>query len=303
MLLPRRCAVAFACSVACVSPIEAWRTPFGGVQFGCVGSTGRILLPCGQCVECRLARSSEWALRCVHEAKLYRRNAFVTLTYGEGCALSLYYDDFRLFVRRARRELGPLRYFMGGEYGELNRRPHFHALLFGVDFPDRYFHGRSPSGEVIYRSPVLESLWKHGFSSCGEVTYESAGYVARYVVKKLTGQDALDGYKFLQEETGELVDVEPEFGRMSLNPGIGARFFERYHSEMTVRDAVVWNGVEHALPRYYDKLWERMDPEGFEEAKLKRQALRERGENAPARLVARRQVAEARLAFKRRGKV
>lgn len=289
--------------MSCVSPIEAWRSPYGGVQFGCVGSTGRLLLPCGQCIECRLARSGEWAVRCVHEAKLHRRNAFITLTYSDDSkGLSLDYHEFQLFLRRARKELGPLRYLCAGEYGEENRRAHFHALLFGVDFPDRYFFKRSPSGEIVYRSPVLESLWKDGFSSCGDLTYQSAAYVARYVVKKVNGDGKAEAYQRVTE-FGELVEVEPEFGRMSLNPGIGARFWEKYHAEITVRDSVILGGVEHPVPRYYNKLWERQDPEGYKEAKEARRALRERGENAPARLLARKAVAEARLAFKKRGKV
>ncbi|AXH71825.1 MAG: replication initiator protein [Microviridae sp.] len=287
--------------------------PYGGVQFQPVGSVGRVLLPCGQCIECRLSKAREWALRCVHESKLYRHSSFVTLTYDDDHlnSYSLDYRDFQLFAKRTRQEIGPFRFFMAGEYGEENWRPHFHALLFGVSFSDRQFLKKSPSGQTIYRSKILSDLWKNGLVSVGDVTFESAGYVARYVVKKRTGVDAQEHYMRVDPRTGEVVQLVPEFCRMSngggrgseKHGGIGARFYWKFKEEMKVRDSVVLGGVEHSMPRYYDKLAERDDSAEFEVRKLARQGLRERGENAPPRLVARRTVAEARLAFKRRGKV
>lgn len=244
-------------------------------------------------------------MRCMHESKCHARNAFVTLTYRDDHlhARNLVYEDFQLFRLRARRKLGPFSYLMAGEYGEENWRPHFHALLFGVSFPDRYHWKDSPSGSPVYRSELLESLWKKGFSSVGDVTYESAMYVARYVIKKQSAVADVDRYSRVDPVTGEEVRLVPEFGRMSLKPALGSRFWSRYKEEMKVRDAVVIKGVERKLPRYYDKLWEREDPVGFAAVKARRDVLRQPGENRPARLAARKAVAEARLLLKKRGKV
>lgn len=41
-----------------------------------------VTIPCGQCIGCRLEKSRQWAIRCVHEASLYENNCFITLTYS-----------------------------------------------------------------------------------------------------------------------------------------------------------------------------------------------------------------------------
>ena len=78
------------------------RAPF---VFSKSGAPRRDLLqiPCGQCAECRLKRSREWAIRCMHEASLHRDNCFLTLTISEpDKALSLNYDYFQAFMKRLR---------------------------------------------------------------------------------------------------------------------------------------------------------------------------------------------------------
>ena len=40
-------------------------------------------IACGQCQGCRLERSRQWAVRCLHESKLHADNCFLTLTYSE----------------------------------------------------------------------------------------------------------------------------------------------------------------------------------------------------------------------------
>lgn len=42
-----------------------------------------LAIPCGRCIGCRLERSRQWALRCVHENQLHEESAFVTLTYDD----------------------------------------------------------------------------------------------------------------------------------------------------------------------------------------------------------------------------
>jgi len=291
--------------VSCFSPISAWQTDSGEIVFAERGKIRRALeLPCGGCVGCRLERSRQWAMRCMHEAQLHEDNSFVTLTYDERfCPPSLHYPDFQKFMKRLRKVYPGARFYMCGEYGEKFRRPHFHACLFGVGFRDRAEWSRTGSGSWLYRSPTLERVWPHGFSSIGDVTFESAAYVARYVMKKVTGKLAAAHYSSLDLDTGELLSLVPEFNRMSLKPGIGADWFKKYKSDVYNFDYVVVNGQKCKPPRYYDKLLESNDWQAWEALELSRseritpQVVRD---GSRARLAVREQVANARLSFKKR---
>lgn len=227
-------------------------------------------------------------------------SSFVTLTYEDNDKYSLDYRDFQLFMKRLRKALGPVRFYMCGEYGERGLRPHYHALLFGVFFDDRYLWRRSPSGFDLYRSNLLEETWSLGHCEVGDVSYESAGYVARYCLKKVTGERAEDHYTRVVAETGEVVQVEPEFARMSLRPGIGAEWFAKYHRDVYPHDYVMVNDMKVKPPAYYDDLLRRMD--GFEiddvEYDRYRRSLLHKEDQVPERLEVRAKVARARLQFK-----
>jgi len=189
---------------------------------------------------------------------MHKVSSFVTLTYEDPKVdPCLRYKDFQLFMRYLRRKCGPTRFFMCGEYGEQNLRPHFHALLFGQGFPDRKVCGKD-----LYRSATLESLWTHGFSSVGDVSMQSAAYVAGYALKKVNGDLASRRYSRVDLRTGECVQVIPEFGRMSLKPGIGYRWFQRYYRDVfSCRDGVVQRGGNVIPPpRYYMNLLADVDP-------------------------------------------
>jgi hypothetical protein len=247
--------------MACYHPLYAYRDPethqirILDARFD--RADANLTLPCGQCQGCRLERSRQWAVRVMHEASLYKQNSFVTLTYNdEHLKPSLDYSDYQKFMKRLRKAFSgqEVRFYMCGEYGEQNRRPHFHACLFNVDFQDKTVW-RKDRGNYIYRSELLERLWPFGFSSIGELTFQSAAYVARYVMKKQTGFRSEEAYKYTDPETGEVLDLTPEFNKMSLKPGIGARWFEKYQSDVYPNDYLVVNGVKTRPPRYYDKLF------------------------------------------------
>lgn len=235
----------------CYKPIRAYKVADGGIVFSQLARydiVGDCRLPCGQCIGCRLDRAREWSVRCMHEAKMHEDNSFVTLTYADEnlpADGSLNYSDFQKFMRRLRKRVGEVRFFMCGEYGEMTKRPHFHAILFGYQFPDLKIWGRSPSGHPVYRSEILESLWTVGNSLVGQVTRQSAGYVARYCLKKVTGDLAEAHYK----------GRTPEFAHMSLKPGIGAKFFEKYSADILPNDYVIEDGMKIPVPKYYDKLY------------------------------------------------
>ena len=265
----------------CTSPMPARRHPNGHIEFLGRSADGRVpfvfssstgfprgqylQIPCGQCAECRLKRSREWAVRCMHEASLHRDNCFLTLTISESDkAVSLNYDYFQSFMKRLRAKYPKDRisFFACGEYGETNPvtkqvdggkyRAHFHALLFNFNFPDRVpcrMLGRSD----LYTSKILDDLWRLGACKIGEVTFESAGYVARYAMKKVTGDLAKAAYTVVLPD-GEIAERTPEMLVMSKRPAIGKRWFEKFGKGVYVRDSVIARGKEMQPPRYYDKL-------------------------------------------------
>lgn len=243
----------------CYHPLMAWRSakrnPSGkrGITFSPSDSNNvKIELPCGQCIGCRLERSRQWAIRCIHEAQLHERNCFVTLTYDDMHLPdmgTLVPRDFQLYMKRLRKSLGDrrVRFFHCGEYGEELSRPHYHAVLFGYDFGDRRLWSTS-NGVSVYRSAELERLWPFGFSTVGDVTFESAAYVARYCTKKVTGDAAKAHYQ----------GRHPEYVTMSRRPGIGAGWYAKYARDVYPSDEVVIRGgVRCRPPKFYDKLLER----------------------------------------------
>lgn len=291
----------------CYRPVTAFKPAAGGpVSFSEVKDSREIKVKCGQCIGCRLERQQMWAIRCMVEAKCHERNSFVTLTYNEENYPqhgSLNYRHVQLFLKRLRKRCGPFRYFVAGEYGEELNRPHYHALLFGLDFSDKSRCNSICSLHPIYRSSTLEELWKHGFSSIGDVTFSSARYVATYCVKKINGPLAEDHYKRVIPETGEIVDLEPEFAHMSLKPGIGAKWLEAYWRDLYVtgHNAVIVDGKKKAIPRYFDKLMEKLDPALMEEVDFDRfkRAEIHASDNTRDRLAVREQVEHARMAFEK----
>lgn len=250
-----------------------------------------ILLPCGQCTGCRVDRAREWSVRCMHEAKMHDYNSFLTLTYNdENLPVngSLDYRHFQLFMKRLRIKIGPVRFFMCGEYGDQTQRPHYHALIFGYDFPDKKPWRKAANDHMLYRSQELESLWKYGNAEIGTVTLQSAGYCARYCIKKVYGDAAESHY-------GERL---PEFGHMSLKPGIGATFFDKFQADIYPSDFCVADGRITSIPKYYDKLYKGSLDEIKETRELK--ASKHIKNNSHERLAVREEVLNAKLKFLKR---
>lgn len=226
-----------------------------------------LSVPCGKCIGCRLERSRQWAVRCMHEAKLWERNCFVTLTYEDEklpADGSLRPRDFVLFMKRLRARFGAgIRFFHCGEYGLESERPHHHCLLFNHDFDDRVFYRGGQGGDSkLYTSKECERLWGHGFCTIGDASYESAGYIARYSLKKVYGPAADGHYK------GRV----PEYLTMSRRPGIGSAHARRFLSDWYPSDEVIVNGSPTKPPRYYDGILEGVDAEALRKVKARRVA-------------------------------
>lgn len=150
------------------------------------------------------------------EAAQHERNAFVTLTYNKEFVPadgSLVPVDCQLWVKRLRRAVAPsrFRFFLVGEYGDDSWRPHYHAGLFG--YPGCAYGQSRYSARIIdccYWCDLVRDTWGRGHVFVGNLEADSAQYLAGYVTKKMTARD-----------DPRLEGRHPEFGRMSLRPGIG----------------------------------------------------------------------------------
>lgn len=301
--------------MGCFYPVQAFRCEDGSIVFderkGAV--VHELRLPCGCCDGCKLERSRQWAVRCMHEASLYERNCFITLTYNDDHLPpygDLVYDDFQRFMKRLRKRFSKIkiRFFMCGEYGENHSRPHFHACLFNIDFDDRIYFKTSKSGSKIYTSKTLDSLWLDkggdpiGFTTVGDVNFDSAGYVARYVMKKRLGRGQNEVYQEIDKSTGEVITRTKEFNKMSLKPGIGHGFYKKWTSDMFPRDVCVVNGFPQKPPRYYTKKLAIDNPNQYDNIMSERaiNGIEKAGDNTLARLEVKEKVLQARLKLLKR---
>lgn len=234
----------------------------------------QITLPCGRCRGCRLRRSEEWAIRCHCEASLYKENCFLTLTYDEKHLPdngSINVRAFQLFMKKLRRENPKvqIRFFHCGEYGDKGGRPHYHAVLFNFDFGDKTESGNS-NGHKLYSSKTLDRIWGNGMSNIGDVTFQSAAYVARYIMKKITGPESVEHYETIHSRTGEIIQRNKEYTTMSRGHGIGQKWLYKFHADVYPHDFIVIDGKKRLPPRYFDDLYEKLYPGIFAKVKQKR---------------------------------
>nr|WAE43834.1 MAG: replication initiator protein [Microviridae sp.] len=261
--------------MSCFHPIPAWY----GRGFTAKGkreivfsptlgySDKQFLLPCGSCDGCHLERARQWAIRCMHESELYCANCFITLTYADEFlpVRGVCVRDFQLFMKRLRKSIGTaVRYFHCGEYGEKFSRAHYHALLFGYDFPDKVFL-KVRRGERVFLSQMLTDLWGKGKTEVGSVTIRSASYVARYCLKKVNSNCSSG---FYVDSDG--VMSNPEYVTMSRRPGIGKGWYDKYKGDVFPSDSVIVNGVEVRPPKFYDRMYDIENPSDFARIKAAR---------------------------------
>lgn len=218
----------------------------------------------------------------MHESQMYEDNIFITLTYNnenlpkDG---SLNLEHYQAFMKRLRRKYPkePIRFYHCGEYGEvckhcgLNKRkchlegcknykralgrPHYHAILFNFDFPDKVFF-REENGYKYYTSKILEERWTHGFCIIGDADFDSAAYVARYVTKKINGKDTEEHYQGRKKEYATM-------SRGKEHGGIGKPWYKKYKTDVYPHDHVIVKGREEKPPKYYDGMYEHSNPEEF----------------------------------------
>lgn len=242
------------------------------------------LLPCGQCIGCRLDRSRQWADRMMLELDHSKVASFITLTYDDShCPVGQVYDDgtvdyslrkrdWQLFLKRFRKMFSPreIRFYACGEYGDSTHRPHYHAILFGVAVDELAGDvlGYNEFHQPVFKSPILNKVWKNGENcSVAHVSWQTCAYVARYVTKKLTGPRSIEY---------AVRNIEPEFSLMSRRPGIGG-FFALDHPDL-LGDSFVYiddchgekNHVKVSMPKYLFSKLELTNPDLYDSIKLQR---------------------------------
>lgn len=266
-----------------------------------MNSTSPLEVPCNNCIGCKLEYARQWSVRIMHEKRFHDQSCFITLTYDDQHVPEDYGLDLRhlqLFFKKFRKYLQPkkIRFFACGEYGDRLGRPHYHAIVFNHDWPDKAFLDRSDSGEAIYTSEALGRLWGNGIVSTQDVTHKSAAYVARYCTKKVKTGDTFgaDHYYRLSPVDGKFHSVRPEFSTKSNRPGLGSKFVEQFKSDFYPSGFLVVDGVRQAPPKFYlSKLSEK------EQQRLKRQArllsLKHKPHTTTERRMARAAVRDARI--------
>jgi len=272
----------------CFHPLSAWQSYPGDILKFSDAPKGSYSFEvgCFQCIGCRLDRSRDWATRIALEVATSTSAYFVTLTYNdEGLPIvratldnplvdlktgelftgnTTWYPDVQKFIKDLRRyqkhhyDIDNIRFYCVCEYGSKGLRPHYHLAIFNAFLPDDdlTFHSRNALSQPIYESQFFSKIWRHGFSSVGELNWSSAAYMARYITKKQLGKDAVHAYNAL--------NIKPEASYMSRMPGIGFDFYNANKAHIYASDEVIVNSFNgsRALPppAYYDKLYTEDNP-------------------------------------------
>jgi len=291
----------------CYHPIKCFKAKGGGITFSTNNAYIDIpmTIPCNQCIGCKLQYSMHWATRMVHENQMHDSSMFITLTYDDEhlpTNESLNLKHFQDFMKRYRFKIKPIKikFFHCGEYGSEQRRPHYHAIIFGHEFNDLELWKRDDNN--LYISDTLSKIWGMGFCTIAQVTYETAQYVAKYVTKKITytpGKSPDRYFEHYQHITrfGELVELKKEYATMSRNKAIGRTWYDKFQDDCYPSDFISIKGKKKPIPKYYDRIYQTHD-----ETKLKRikkmrikQARKQKHDQTVQRLNVREQCAYAKL--------
>jgi hypothetical protein len=255
-----------------------------------------MLIPCGQCIGCRIQQREDWTTRIELEARQWPKEQvwFITLTYDDdhvpGMILrtgellrkvqyvwkpgekspesvqTLLYTDVQKFLKRLRKAYKKkLRFFCAGEYGEQTARPHYHMILYGWEPTDlKQLYKIHHNG--YYTSEWLEKLWGNGQIQIAQAVPETYRYVAGYVTKKMyeiDGQKANVYYKLGQQKP---------FACMSLKPGLGDSYYQEHKEEIWRQGYIqCTNGKQAQIPRYYEKMMEKENAKRLWRIKQNRQ--------------------------------
>lgn len=258
---------------SCYHKVHCWQEypnaplKFRASEVHVTPATRELMVPCGKCIGCRLRQRLEWTIRAALEGTLHEDKCFVTLTYADHCCpLSLRPRDLQLWLKRLRKKLfsTKIRFMACGEYGDISNRPHYHAILYGVNLIDKNANpfSKSDAGIQQYLSQVLADTWPHGIATVAPYSDDYCMYVAGYVVKKVKTFPS---------------HLLPPFVRTSRRPGLGAAWFDRHHGDCLViggddvyRDGIPYHGKNYQIPRYFLDRFRLLSPAKYDIVKAAR---------------------------------
>lgn len=289
-------------------------------------------IKCRKCEECKADYARDWSIRCAHEYQMSTCGCFITLTiddskanlfnseenlrhYCKRCvkgnryikypisytlSRGLIQDELKRMRDNLYKKYGvSIRYFGCGEYGEQYDRPHYHIIIFGYNFPDKYLLETSRKGVPIYFSEELQSYWRYGIAKLQDVNHRACMYVAKYCMKKLKFTDDIS-------EIEQYYGREPEFLLMSRgncnskrcpyineiiknckvmkslkslqNPyckdchfkrgGIGFDWFSHYYEDVLKVGYITLDGIKYPIPKYYLDILKLTDDSKYDKYKL-----------------------------------
>lgn len=223
-----------------------------------VGKNGE-LYACGQCPLCRRRKMLEWTLRGKHELNTQKGEAiFLTLSYkpkylpkkGEkGFKIisrckddakgNLNPEDMTLFFKRLRKYVNKkfdgkqIKYIYCGEYGEKRWRPHYHAIIYGLnpwDIPEE----------------KIKQIWGKGIVKLdkGIVTERAIQYTVGYISKKIINR---------YTKRTEYIEKGRKPPYLRVSKGIGLDWCMRHIDTICEKGTITTSNGEVGVPRYYLK--------------------------------------------------
>ncbi|QCS36497.1 replication initiator protein [Capybara microvirus Cap3_SP_433] len=252
--------------------------------------TYATMAPCGKCQGCRFKQSKEWAVRIEKEAKQYKHNYFVTLTYNdENLPIKEGYPESKgtlkkehtiQFMKSIRQSIkrhynhDGIKFYLCGEYGSKGERPHYHIIM--MNMPEleknKLVGQNTKTKDPYFTNDLFDSAWSKGFVIIGKVNWNTISYVAGYCQKKLFGEVGKKIY--------EMKGQEPIYATMSRNPGIGRNYYEENKETIYRYDEVITSkGKSVKPPSYFDRLMDIGEEDSIILKELK-EKRREKSNNA-----------------------
>lgn len=229
-----------------------------------------MLVPCGKCPHCRKQRANEWATRLLHESFSHDKSAFVTLTYDDRYApASVSKRALQLFFKRLRKRLPDreIKYYACGEYGEKTGRPHYHAIIFGIEPCGQCWScmKRNIADKPCNDCKIIRDIWTIPYTDT-IMGYVNLGYVEQRSIRYVTG--------YINKALHQVVQGrEQPFNIMS--QGLGRAYCDTNAERLKRELGDRVNGAEIGLPKYYRKVLEVTTEELAEKAILKKLELQE----------------------------
>lgn len=219
--------------MVCDNPYRAIQ---GGKTFNGTYYPHDIIVPCGQCPICKKRRVSGWLLRLEEEDRHSFSSYFVTLTYDEenlpyteNKLPTLDHKHFQKFMKKLRKcQKQRLKYYMCGEYGSVNERPHYHLIIFN-----------------LLDTTCIKNSWNHGSIHIGQATSASVTYTASYINK--AGRVPVCS---ADDRKAEYSTMSNELGRSFITPEM-EKYYQKDPSKLYV---IRKGGKKIPLPRYYRNL-------------------------------------------------